>query len=305
MTRPEQPIGIGLVGLGRWGRNYLRTIAALPECRLVAVADPDAAALSDACDVPCLDDIRAMLGRADVDAVVISTPDQTHYQLAMSALVAGKDVLVEKPLAVSVEQAQELDERARITGRVLAVGHTMLHHPAFAALRTACASGRLGRIEQIVMARTSAGPAKCTGSVIQDLTPHDLAMAIALKGEPVDVRARLRGTAVSYQLTFKDGATAAGWAAWRLAPRVRSLRVRGSAGSLVFEDTGAGREEIRETPLGRQVLDFVWCCRHRSRPLSDGGLGLAVTRWMVALAESAARSGERLPAGAVPCAGAA
>jgi predicted dehydrogenase len=298
---PEQPIGIGLVGLGRWGRNYLRALQSLPECRLAAVADQNTSALAQAVGVaPAVSSLDELLERVDVSAVVVATPDETHYQFVSAALAAGKDVLVEKPLALSVSDAQELVELARDRELVLAVGHTMLYHPGFAVLRVACESGRLGAIARLVMARTSAGPAHGRGSVIQDLTPHDLSMAIALKGEPVAARARLRGTAVSYQLAFGDGASAAGWAAWRATLRVRRFRVKGSAGTTVFTDefrtqNAASREQkldVRETPLGRQVLDFAWCCRHRARPISDGQLGLAVTRWMTALSESAARGGE-------------
>lgn len=290
--------GIGLVGLGRWGRNYYRTIVGLPACRLVAVADTDADALTQAVGVPIrVRTVHELLELPAVQSVIVATPSETHYQIAAAALAAGRDVLVEKPLALDLVEAQRLVSLARERGLVLAVGFTMLYHPEFARLQAACAAGALGRIRRLVMARSSTGQVSGKTDVIADLVVHDLAMAIRLKSEPRAVQAKLRPRAVSYQLQFDDGATATGWAAWQTAPVVRRLRVVGSRGTVVFVDGDGGRgdrtedELISKQPLARQVLDFCRCCLRRTRPVSDGELGLAVSRWLVALTYSAANRG--------------
>jgi predicted dehydrogenase len=261
---------------------------------------------------------RELLERDDVEAVVIATPDSTHFRLAGDALRAGKDVLVEKPMALLADDAVELTETAESLGRVLAVGHTMLYHPGFEELRRGLADGRLGRLERVVMARTSRGASGA--GVIADLTPHDIAMAVKLLGEPVAVRAhtsRGRDTspvpqtgdtirfpraeighvpaypfAVCYQLQFARDVVATGWAAWTSAMRVRRFRVECERGSLRFRDEDARPTAAPDSPLGRQLLDFAGCVRTRREPVGSARIGVAVTRCMVALGESLERGGE-------------
>ena len=133
-----RPVGIGLIGLGRWGRNYVKTLLALPECRLVAMVDADQAIRDRLCaetGIPVRESADELLWEPAVEAVVIATPDRTHYSLASAALAAGRDVLVEKPMALEPDGAEALTEQAESSGRVLAVGHTAVYHPGFAELR--------------------------------------------------------------------------------------------------------------------------------------------------------------------------
>jgi predicted dehydrogenase len=320
-----EPIGIGLVGVGRWGRNYVRTINALAGCRLVAAADPRTMPGLGP-DITLYHDYRLLLDDEQVSAVVVATPDESHFQVAAAALQSGKDVLVEKPMALRTDRAVELAETAAVLARVLAVGHTMLYHVGFAALRRAVLLGRVGAVQQVVAARTSRG-APGRASVISDLVPHDLAMAISLLGEPVAVRARSAGAdAVSYRLQFCEDVVASGWAAWSQLLRVRRFRVRGGAGTRVFRDeeslgqrgdcrtqharrgwqgggsggrrTAEAASDVRRTALGRQVIDFCRCCATRREPLSSARLGVAVTRSMNCLLASLERGGSWVENGA-------
>ena len=314
------PVSIGLVGVGKWGRNYARTLAALDQGSLRFAAAADLAARPELpAGVAFLRSADELLRREDIEAVIIATPDDTHFRLAGDALRAGKDVLVEKPMALSVEDAEELTETAKSLGRVLAVGHTMLYHLGFEELRRALADGRLGRLERLVMARTSRGPegtrshvrggfGSCPNAgVIADLTPHDIAMAVQLLGEPVAVRARAPRagghdpnsangigscpSAVCYQLQFAADVVATGWAAWSSSMRVRRFRAECERGSVRFRDEDARPTAVQDSPLGRQLLDFAGCVRTRREPVGSARIGLAVTRCMVALGESLERGG--------------
>ena len=302
------PVSIGLIGVGKWGRNYARTLAALEGLRFAAAADVVARPELPA-GIVLVRSADELLRRDDVEAVIVATPDDTHFRLAGDALRAGKDVLVEKPMALSADDAAELAGTAESLGRVLAVGHTMLYHPGFSELGRTIAGGRPGRLERVVMARTSRGPegtrsqirggfGSCPNDgVIADLTPHDIAMAVSLLGEPVAVRARVRTSrhcraAVCYHLQFAADVVATGWAAWSSSMRVRRFRAECEVGSVRFRDEDTRPTAVQDSPLGRELLDFVDCVRTRREPVGSARIGLTVTRCMVALGASLERGGE-------------
>jgi len=295
-------LGVGVIGLGRWGRNYLKTLARLPDCSIKAVADRDRSALAGVQPgLRTFSSHEALLDDPDVRAVVIASPDETHYELARAALAAGRDVLVEKPMATNVRDAEMLVELSLARGLVLLVGHTMLYHRGFDRLEQTVASGSIGRIARLTAARTSSGASHRRTNVLQDLVPHDLAMAIVLLGMPVAARARAgrdSGPSLSYQLLFPGDAVMFGWAAWQTPPHVRRLRVSGTRGTAVFTDGPIDPDErldITNTPLGRQCGDFIASSLHRTTPASDGRQGLLVTRSAAALAKSQAAGGAWIP----------
>jgi predicted dehydrogenase len=288
MTRP----GIGLVGLGRWGRNYLKTLLALPECRFVAAADLDEAArarIAGETAIVVRESAEELLSDPAVEAVVIATPDRTHYRLAATSLAVGRDVMVEKPMALEPSEAAALAEQAETCGRVLAVGHTAVYHPAFASLIDEIRTKPFAQ-RQASAIRTSSGYADGRSNPILDLCPHDIALAVLLFGTPVAARASLNGNGVEYEVRFPGDALLTGYAEWREPPHVRRFEVAGAQNTLGDKEGSRGSHVTRETPLGRQCLDFIECCRTRRRPLSSGWLGLAVVRCLSAVAISSADS---------------
>ncbi|MEO0080560.1 MAG: Gfo/Idh/MocA family oxidoreductase, partial [candidate division WOR-3 bacterium] len=186
---------IGIAGLGRWGRNYLATLTRIPGCRVVAVADP---AIPKVGGLAVSRTGQEMLNHEPLDAVVIATPERTHYALARAALDSGRHVLVEKPMALDLAEAIHLSELAARSHLVLEIGHTALYSPGFNRLHKAVRRGQLGTITKMKAYRTSTGPSGKPSVVgnsfnpIWDLAVHDLAMAILLLGQPLSGSARNR-----------------------------------------------------------------------------------------------------------------
>ncbi|MCX6840867.1 MAG: Gfo/Idh/MocA family oxidoreductase [candidate division WOR-3 bacterium] len=284
-----RPVGIGLAGLGRWGRNYVKTLFALPECRLVAAADADPtthAAIAGETGITVRESAAQLLSDPAIEAVVIATPDRTHYSLASAALCAGRDVLVEKPMALEPDEAEALAEQAESSGRVLAVGHTAVYQSGFAELVCETRSRPLDADKRASAVRTSSGYADDRTNPILDLCPHDIALAVLLFGTPEAARARANGKGVEYEVRFKGPELLNGQVEWREPPHVRRFEVAGAKSALCDGAGGHSSPDIRETPLGRQCMDFIECCRTRRQPLSSGRVGLAVMRCISALTSS-------------------
>ncbi len=298
------PLGIGLLGLGRWGRNYVKTLQALPECRLVAAADASAATRTrteQEFGIVARETIEELLSETAIEALVIATPDRTHFSLATAALAAGRDVLVEKPMALEAPEAAALAAQAEAGRRVLAVGHTAVYHPGFPALMDEVRAEPPDTARHASTIRTSSGYADGRSNPILDLCPHDLAMAVLLFGTPVAARARNRGTAADYEVRFRNNALLSGRAEWRKPPHARQFEVTGAAGRtrVLPPETPNPQPATRNSPLGRQCLDFIACCRTRRQPLSNGQLGVDVARCLAALAASSADGNTWVPLAAL------
>ena len=294
------PVGIGLAGLGRWGRNYVKTLLALPECRLVAVADADPtthATIADETGIAVRESAAQLLSDPAIEAVVIATPDRTHYRLASAALCAGRDVLVEKPMALEPDEAEALAEQAESSGRVLAVGHTAVYQPGFAELVGEIRSRPLDADRRASAVRTSSGYADGRTNPILDLCPHDIALAVLLFGTPEAARARAKGKGVEYEVRFKGDELLNGQVEWREPPHVRRFEVASQRGKEKVEMTNDRTLPfpLSTSPLGRQCLDFIECCRTRRQPLSNGRVGLAVARCLAALTASIADGSRWIP----------
>ena len=215
--------------------------------------------------------------------------------LASVALAAGRDVLVEKPMALEPDDAEALAEQAESSGRVLAVGHTAVYHPGFVELVDEIRARPLYAERRASAIRTSSGYSDGRSNPILDLCPHDVALAVLLFGTPAAARAISSRNGVDYEVRFQGNALLSGHTEWREPPHVRRFEVAGTKSALGDEAHSRNSHDIRETPLGRQCLDFIECCRIRRQPLSNGRLGLAVMRCISAIASSCADSGSWVP----------
>ncbi len=273
-------VGIGIVGLGRWGKNYLKTIYALDRAKIfIADTAPDIPdGLSPGFQITSFD---AMLDNPEVAAVIIATPDNTHYELAVQALKKGKDVIVEKPMALLPEHAAEMVQLSEDQKLILLVGHTSLYSVEFETLKQELQQGGTGKITRLEAFRSSAG--KPQGDIIWDLAPHDIAMAISLMGEPISAGIKkLTADSAVYEIIFPGDVLFTGTVNWGKPPFQRWLKVVGTAKTLVCAEP-VGCNHSLNSPLTRLCQDFLSCCRIRTRPVSDASLGLKVTRclWMI------------------------
>lgn len=174
---------VGLIGCGYWGKNLLRNFHELGSLALICEPSPDhqAVARTMAPEIPIISDFEQAL-RSDVDALVIATPAVTHFDLVRRALLAGKDVLVEKPLAVNLSDGLELVELAAARGRILMVGHIMEYHPACARLVQMVRGGELGRLCYVYSNRLSLGKVRREENILWSFAPHDVALMNRIVG---------------------------------------------------------------------------------------------------------------------------
>jgi predicted dehydrogenase len=184
---PEQ-VPVAVIGGGNMGRHHARVYAQLDEARLVGIVDPspEAAEVAYRSGVPRFSDLAALLVRTDVRAVSIAVPTPAHFTVAQEAMTAGLHVLVEKPIASTVEEAHALSAFARAHDLILAVGHVERFNPVIRALRRYIATGGLGVISSLVARRVGGLPAVIPDTdVIVDLAVHDIDIFRALTGEPL------------------------------------------------------------------------------------------------------------------------
>lgn len=235
---------VAVIGCGAWGKNLVRCFAELG-C-LGAVVDHHAATVEA---VVGRYGSRALsfeqvLAEPSIQAVAIATQPSTHYDLAKRALLAGKHVFVEKPLALELQHAEELSDMARRLDRRLMVGHILRYHPAFSRLQSLVASGALGRILRLQANRLNLGAIRREEDVLWCLGPHDVSVILALVGaEPSEVQGvggyHLRETiadAATLHLTFPGGEQAQVNLSWLHPVKEHRLTVIGSEAMAVLDD---------------------------------------------------------------------
>ncbi len=173
-------IRIALVGYGHWGPNYLRNLQFLEGVEVTVVCDKDPSALQRSNKgfphVKTLSDFNLILRDPKIDAVIITTPANTHYELTKKSLQAGKHTLVEKPLSLNVEEGKELVALSEEIKKILMVGHTFLYNPAVRKMKEYLDKGILGKIYYLQAARTHLGLIRSDVSAVWDLAPHDISI---------------------------------------------------------------------------------------------------------------------------------
>jgi predicted dehydrogenase len=187
-------IGIGIVGAGHWGPNLIRNLHNRVSSEVVWVADRDPKRLEQVKSrfpgMQTTADFAQLIADPRVQAVVIATPTSTHHELTRAALLAGKDVLVEKPITSNAAQGQELVTLAAERGRVLMVGHVFLFNGGVRRVKKYIEDGELGRVYYLSMQRTNLGPIRVDVNAAWDLASHDISIASYWLGaEPISVSA--------------------------------------------------------------------------------------------------------------------
>jgi predicted dehydrogenase len=243
-------VRVALIGFGHWGPNYARILAGtLGGARLVACAEPSAGRLAaferQFPAARAYADYTRMLRDGDVDAAIVATPTSTHREIVEACLGAGLDVLVEKPLAATVADAEAMAALARGTGRTLMVGHTFLFNPAVRAIKGYIDQGLLGDIRYLYFQRTGLGPIRQDVNALWDLAPHDISMLrYWLGADPIALVARGQsylkpGTedVVFVTLNYPDQVLASVHVSWLDPVKTRRVTVVGDRKMVVFDDT--------------------------------------------------------------------
>jgi predicted dehydrogenase len=319
-----KPLSFGVIGWGYWGPKIARNLDTLPQAMVSMVADMDEYRLASLkINQPWIKTTMFPQDvlRSDVDGVVIATPVRTHYRLAKEALLAGKHVLVEKPLTADVVEAEELVALAQTQQRILMVGHTFEYSPAVNELRKLVQNGDLGKIYCIEAERVNLGLFRTDINVIWDLAPHDISILLYILGkkpEQINVHAHTHlqphiHDIAHLDLGFAGDITAHIHVSWLHPCKIRRVTVIGNARMVVYDDTNPAemikiynkgadvhadpvvsyrKGEITIPyiewiePLHLECEDFAHAIRSGTQPRAHGGVGLEVVRILAAAQEA-------------------
>lgn len=322
---------IAVVGAGNWGRNLVRNFTALGA--LHTICDRDKSTLegfSQLQGVGLETDYQRVLGNPAVKGVVLATPAHLHHTMTREALLAGKDVFVEKPLAMTVAEGTELVDLAKESGRVLLVGHLLEYHPALHILRDMVYRGELGKIRYIYSNRLNLGTLRTEENVLWSFAPHDIAAILGLMGNELPVEVAAHGgfyldshiaDVTLTSLTFQNDARAHVFVSWLHPFKEQRLVVIGEKKMAEFADTDpidklkvydhqvnwsahapypvkAEAQSVpfdSDEPLKLECEDFLRCMESREAPVSNGTRALEVLRVLAACQQSLERGGEKMP----------
>ena len=244
----KKPISIGVVGCGYWGPNLVRNFKALQSCSLKALCDVNEGRLEHMrklySDVEGMTDYGHLLNGVGVDAVVIAAPVRFHYPLAKASLLAGKHTLIEKPMAASSEECEELIQIAQEKGLVLMVGHTFLYSAPVRKIVEIIKSGDLGEIRCINARRLNLGLFQKDINVAWDLAPHDISIILHVLGEaPIELNCQ--GNAhvtpgiedvTNMSMVFPNNRFATIQSSWLEPRKIREMTIVGTRRMIVYDD---------------------------------------------------------------------
>jgi UDP-2-acetamido-3-amino-2,3-dideoxy-glucuronate N-acetyltransferase len=313
MTSETGKARVGVIGVGYWGKNLARNFHQLGALEVLC---DGSVGVEESCrkqypGVRFETDYRKVLADPTIDAVALATPAVVHYEMAKAALEAGKDVLVEKPLAVDVRHGEELVRVAAARGRMLMVGHILRYHPAVLKLQQLIREGALGRINYLYSNRLNIGKIRTEENILWSFAPHDISVMLALLNEMPSQVTCEGGAYLSQGITdvtlshfeFPSGVQAHIFVSWLHPNKEQRLVVVGSEKMAVFDDTAEHKlvlyphkvewrdriptavkaeGEIVELapgePLKAECQHFLDSVHSRRAPVSDGVEGLRVLR---------------------------
>ena len=317
---------VAVVGMGYWGKNLVRNFYELGA--LAAVCDSnqsvETSCQRDYGNVRFCQEFGSVLSDATIAAVALATPAVTHYEMAKAALEAGKDVFVEKPLAIDVGQGRELVELAKKRQRILMVGHILRYHPAIVKLQELVRSGALGQIQCLYSNRLNIGKIRTEENILWSFAPHDISVMLALLNESPNHVSSQGGAYLSRhvcdvtlsQFEFAGWVHAHIFVSWLHPFKEQRLVVIGSEKMAVFDDTAEhklvlyphkvewrdrvpiavkakGEHVVLENrePLKAECQHFLDSVASRTSPLTDGEEGLRVLSVLDACQRSLMKGG--------------
>lgn len=317
---------MGLIGLGYWGKNIFRNLYEMGLLRMACDINPHVISRyeKEFPDVIYTSSIENILSDPKIKAVSIAAPADRHYEIVKKAIFSGKDVFVEKPLALNSRQGQELMELADKKQKILMVGHILSYHPAVIKLKSLIVSGKLGKIQYVYSNRLNIGKLRTEENILWSFAPHDISMILMLLGEePIKVSAfgqdsfgrGVYDTTVT-TLDFATGIKGHIFVSWLHPYKDQKLIIVGSKAMVVFDDISqeklffyphkiewsngvipvvckANYEIIpvdKGEPLRLELEHFVECTRQRRRPMTDALEGIKVLKILESAENSLAGS---------------
>jgi len=306
---------IALIGAGNWGKNHLRNLKNLGVLNSVLELSEEITTLrkKDHPDVKFTSDEKNIINDPAIKGVVIAAPAHLHYEIAKKYLLAGKDILVEKPLALKVDEGEELVRIAEENNRILMVGHILQYHAAVIRLKKLIDDGELGELRYIYSNRLNIGKLRSEENVLWSFAPHDISLMLMLLGgeEPSDISAsggayinkKIYDTTLT-TLKFDSGVRGHIFVSWLHPFKEQKLVVVGSEKMAVFDDVSQEKLfvyphtiEIEEgnipvahkadsevvkfepsQPLEEELKHFIKCIDSRDIPKTDGNEGVRVLR---------------------------
>ena len=308
---------IAIVGAGYWGRNLVRNFHQLGVLKTVCDRDENIRREMERNypEAGITGEYGAVLDDGEIWGVVIAAPAVTHFALAREAILAGKNVFVEKPLSLTHEDGCALVDLAREKGKILFVGHILQYHPAIVKLKEMINGGSVGRLEYIYSHRLSLGKIRREENILWSFAPHDISIILSIVGEePIYVdsvgsnvlHARIADVTLT-NLKFASGIGAHIFVSWLNPFKEQRLVVVGSQGMLVFDDTKDVEEKlvlyphtinwrngvpvpekaeviaidlrgIWEEPMKAECTAFLRALETGAAPITSGDEGLRVLR---------------------------
>lgn len=260
-------VTVGQIGIGYWGPNLLRNLVANKSCNVKTAVDLAPERLdyvrSTYPGVRTSPDYRDIMDDPEIQAVVIATPVATHFDLARRALLAGKHVLVEKPLARSVAEVDELGNLAAREKKVVMVGHTFLYNAAVRYVKQLIESGELGEIRYIYSQRLNLGRIRSDVDALWNFAPHDVSIIQYWLGDPRPLSVSRRGVdyiqesiddVVFLNIIYPNKVMANIHVSWLDPHRVRSMTVVGSKKMVVYDDTAESKIAIFDKGIERMAV---------------------------------------------------
>ncbi len=318
---------IAVIGTGYWGKNLVRNFSELGVLHTICDSNPSTLSTFKnkypEAEVQC--SFQHVLNNPEIDAVVIATPAETHFEMAKLTLLAGKHVFVEKPLALFVSEAEELHQLSMRQNKKLMIGHILLYHPAIIKLKEIINSGELGKINYIYSNRLNLGKIRSEENILWSFAPHDIsAMLFLLDEMPCQVIAQ-GGNYLNQEITdvtmtilsFKSGVKGHIFVSWLHPDKEQKLIIVGDKKMAIFDDTVTnGKLQIHDKgvdwinrqpvprkngidivtidnsePLKEECEHFLYCIKSDSTPKTDGTNGTNVLKILNACQDSLKRHG--------------
>ncbi|PJD95493.1 MAG: oxidoreductase [Parachlamydia sp.] len=308
---------LALIGAGRWGKNLARNFYQLGALHTLCDARKETLDSYQSIypDVQLVTNYEEVLKNPAITAVAIASPAVLHYALAKQALLAGKDVFVEKPLCLDSSEGEELIKLAEEKGLILMVGHLLQFHPCIIRLQELLGRGELGKLHYIVSNRLNLGSIRTEENALWSFAPHDISVILSLAGHQLPNQIRCTGAdylskgvadTTMTTMRFANDVRAHIYVSWLHPFKEQKLVVIGSTGMAVFDDTKPWEEKLllyrnhvtwtdgnipqankndaekvaltQAEPLQEECTHFLKCCKERIPPRTNGKEGLQVLK---------------------------